>query len=86
MSCKKIFSQTNLQKTAQNDDKKLQVDALLRNVIDREPLHPDMFVSITLYSINHMKFDIKGMGVLPRKGILSHLALYQYKRYMSKFS
>ena len=35
-----------------------------------------MLVSITLYSINHMGIDTKGMGVLPRMGVLPHLTLH----------
>ena len=35
-----------------------------------------MFVSIALYSINNMDIDIKGMGVLPRMGVFSHLTLH----------
>ena len=34
-----------------------------------------MLVSITLYSINYMNTNIKGMGVLPRMGVLPHLTL-----------
>ena len=43
--------------------------------IDKES-YTDMFVLITFYLINHMDIDIEGIGVLPRKGILSHLTLY----------
>ena len=38
--------------------------------VDKGVLHSDMFVSVTLYSINHMDFDIKGMNVLPRRAFV----------------
>ena len=57
----------------------LQVDLLLKIKVpaDKESYTLDIFVSLTVCSLNLMDIDIKGINICSRMGRLSHL-IYIY--------